>query len=136
MHTFKMRLNERFLNSWHHNCETCMKMHWKSSEIFRKCIEKFKCLCNLCVTKVDNNLGITSARSSLDLGNKIWIGKPVIDIIFYFKTSRFFIFATSKLWNYLLQVFLVEFSSCLLSHYTSLLNWKTGNKSGLNILNL
>ena len=136
MHTFKMRLNERFLNSWHHSCETCMKMHWKSSEIFRKCIEKFKCLCNLCVTKVDNNLGITSARSSLDLGNKIWIGKPVIDIIFYFKTSRFFIFATSKLWNYLLQVFLVEFSSCLLSHYTSLLNLKTGNKSELNILNL
>ena len=36
--------------------------------------------------------------------------------------SRFFIFATRKLWNYLVQVFLVGFSSFLLSHYTSLLS--------------
>ena len=34
--------------------------------------------------------------------------------------SRFFIFATRKLWNYLVQVFLVGFSSFLLSDYTSL----------------
>ena len=53
--------------------------------MFRKCIEKFKCSCNLCVTKVDNNLEITSVRSSLDLGNKIWIGTPFIDIVFHFK---------------------------------------------------
>ena len=46
-------------------------MYLKSSEKFRKCIEKFKCSCNLCVTKMDNNLDITSAQSSLDLGNKI-----------------------------------------------------------------
>ena len=65
-----------------------MKMYWKSSEKFRKCKEKFKCSCNLCVTKVDNNLEITSVRSSLDLGNKIWIGKPFIDIVFHFKTPR------------------------------------------------
>ena len=56
-----------------------MKMYWKSSEKFWKCKEKFKCSCNLYVTKVDNNLEITSVRSSLDLGNKIWIGKPFID---------------------------------------------------------
>ena len=31
-------------------------------------MEKFKWSCNLCVTKVDNNLEITSV--SLDLGNK------------------------------------------------------------------
>ena len=29
---------------------------------------------------MDNNIEITSVRSSLDLGNKIWIGKPFIDI--------------------------------------------------------
>ena len=80
LHTFKMWLNEYFLNSWHHNCETSMKMYWKSSEKFRKCIEKFKCSCNLCETKVENNLEITSVRSSLDLGNEIWNGKPFIDI--------------------------------------------------------
>ena len=37
---------------------------------------------------MDNNLDITSVRSSLDLGNKIWIGKPFIDIVFYFKNPR------------------------------------------------
>ena len=58
-----------------------MKMYWKSSEKFRECIEKFKCSCNLCVTNVDNNLEITSVRSSLDLGNEIWIGKPFIDLV-------------------------------------------------------
>ena len=65
-----------------------MKMYLKSSENFRKCIEKFKYSCNLCVTKVDSNLEITSVRSSLDLGNKIWIGKPFIDIDFYLKNTR------------------------------------------------
>ena len=65
-----------------------IKMYWKSSEKFSKCIEKFKCSCNLCVTKVDNNLEITSVCYSLDLGNKIWIGKPFIDIFFHFKNPR------------------------------------------------
>ena len=65
-----------------------MKMYWKSSEKFRKCKEKFKCSCNLCVTKVDNNLEITSARSSLGLGNKIWIENPFIDIVFRFQNPR------------------------------------------------
>ena len=94
------------------------KMYWRSSEKFSIYIEKFKCSCNLCVTKkVNNNLEITSLHSSLDLGNKIWIGKPFnIDIYL----SRFFIFATRKLWNYLVQVFLVWFSFFLLQHYTSL----------------
>ena len=117
-----MWLNEYFLNSWHHNCETSMKMYWKSSEKFRKCKEKFKCSCNLCVTKVDNNLEITSVRSSLDSGNKIWIGKPFTDIVFHFKNTRlgFSFFTTRKLGNYLVQVFLVGFSSFLLSDYTSL----------------
>ena len=36
----------------------------------------------------DNNQDITSVYSSLDLGNKIWIGNSVIDIAFYFKTPR------------------------------------------------
>ena len=115
LHTFKMWLY--FLNSWHHNCEKSMKMYWRSSEKFRKCIEKFKCSCNLYVTKkVNDNLEITSLRSSLDFGNKIWIGKPFINIY----PSRFFIFTTRKLWNYLVQVFLVWFSFFLLQHYTSL----------------
>ena len=76
---FKMWLNECFINWWH-NCETSMKMYWKTSEKFRKCKEKFNCSCNLCETKVDNNLEITSVHSSLDLDNKIWIGKPFTDI--------------------------------------------------------
>ena len=38
--------------------------------------------------KSDNNLEIPSVRSSLDLGNKIWIGKPLIDIVFHFKNPR------------------------------------------------
>ena len=88
LHTFKMWLNEYFLNSWHHNCETSMKMYWKSLEKLRKCIEKSKCSCNLCLTKVDNNLEITSVRSSLDLGNKIWIWKPFIDMVCHFKKPR------------------------------------------------
>ena len=50
-------------------------MYWKSSE-------RFKCSCNLYVIKVGNNLEITSVRFSLDLGNKIWIGKPFIDTVF------------------------------------------------------
>ena len=84
LHTFKMWLNEYFLN-----CEKSIKMYWKSSEKFRKCVEnKFKCSCNLCVIKVDNNLEIYSARSSLDLGNKIWIGKLFINIVFHFKNPR------------------------------------------------
>ena len=49
-------------NSWHHNCETSMKIYWKSSEKFRKCMEKFKRSCNLCVIKVVNNLEITSVH--------------------------------------------------------------------------
>ena len=44
--------------------------------------------CNLCVTKVDNNLEITSVCSSLDLGNKVSVGKPFIDIVFHFKNPR------------------------------------------------
>ena len=109
LHIFKMWLNECFINSWHHNCETSMKVYWKSSEKFRKCKEKFNCSCNLCETKVDKNLEITSVCSSIDLDNKIWIGKPFTDIC-----------TTLKLWNYLVQVFLVRFSSFLLSNYTSL----------------
>ena len=62
-----------------------MKMYWKSSEKFRKYIEKFKCSCNLCVAKVNNGLEIISVRSSLDLGNKTCIGKPFIDIVCHFK---------------------------------------------------
>ena len=54
---------------------------------YENVLEKFKCSCNLFVTKVDNNLEITSARSSLDLCNKIWIG-PFIDTACHFKTPR------------------------------------------------
>ena len=75
----------------------------------------------------DNNLEITSSFCSLDLGNEIWIGKSFIDIYRFSlqkPPSRFFIFATRKLWNYLVQVFLVGFSSFLLSGYTSLVHYR------------
>ena len=96
---FKMRLNEYFLNSWHRNCETSMKMYWKSSKKFKKSIEKFKCSCNLCVPIVDNNLEIIYVHSFLDLGNKISVGTPFIDIVFSLQKlpSRFFVFATHKI---------------------------------------
>ena len=113
--------NEYFLNSWHHNCETSENVLKKFKKII-KCKEKFKCSCNLGVTKVDNNLVITSVHSSLDLGNKIWIGKPFIphSCLLQKPPSWFFIFATCKLWNYLVQAFLAGFSSFVLSDYTSL----------------
>ena len=57
--TFKMWLNEYFLNSLHHNYETRMKI-----------LEEFKCFCNLSTTKVNNSLEITSVCSTLDLCNK------------------------------------------------------------------
>ena len=41
-------------------------------------------MCN----KSDNNLKVTSVRSSLDLGNKIWIEKEFIDIAFHSKNPR------------------------------------------------
>ena len=56
--------------------------------------------CNLCATKVNNNLEITSVRSSLDLGNKFgylnW--KTIYRHSFSLRKlpSRFFIFATRK----------------------------------------
>ena len=115
-----MWLNEYFLNSWHHNCETRMKMYWKSSEKFTKCIEKFKCSWNLCVAKVNNNLEITSVRPSLDLGNKIWIGKPFIEIVFHFKNPRLGLQFLPSVKLVQVQVFL-GFSSFLLFDYTSLL---------------
>ena len=107
------------------DCETSMKMYWKSSEKFRKYKEKFKFSCSLWVTKMDNNLESTSVHSSLDLGNKIWIGKPFIDSFSHNFTlqkppSRFFFLVTRQLWSYLKQVFLVGCSSFLLSNYTVL----------------
>ena len=75
-------------------------------------------MCN----KKYNYLEIPSIRSSLDLGNKIWIEKPFIDSFSLQKPPpRFFIFATSKLWHYLVQVFLVGLSFFLLSDYASLM---------------
>ena len=53
-------------------------------KMFRKVQMFLWFVCN----KSDNNLEITSVRSSLDLGNKIWIGKPFIDITFHFKNPR------------------------------------------------
>ena len=47
-----MWLNEYFLNK------------------YENVLEEFKCFCNLCATKVNNNLEITSVHSFLDLGNK------------------------------------------------------------------
>ena len=98
-----------------------MKMYWKSSEMFRKCIEKFKCSCNLCVTKVDNNLEITSVHFSLDFGNKIWIGKPFINMVCHFKTLHLgcpFMPPVSFEIVYC-RFFWSDFSSFLLSDYTS-----------------
>ena len=100
-----------------------MKMYWKSSEMFRKCIEKFKCSCNLCVTKVDNNLEITSVHFSLDFGNKIWIGKPFINMVCHFKTLHLgcpFMPPVSFEIVYC-RFFWSDFSSFLLSDYTSLI---------------
>ena len=107
-----------FYKLWHHNCETSMKMYWKSSEKFRKCKEKFKCSCNFCVIKVDNNLEITSVRPSLDLGNKIWIGKPFIDIVFHFKNPRLdFLFLPPVSF----EIFIAGFSSRILIFHPILL---------------
>ena len=88
LNTFKIWLNEYFLNSWHHNCEKNMK------NVLEK--EKFKCFCNLCATKVNNNLKITSFRSSLDLGNKNLNWKTIYQHSFSLQkpSFRFFIFAT------------------------------------------
>ena len=81
--------------------------------------EKFKCFCNLCATKMNNNLEITSVRSSLDSGNKLELENHLLTWLSLQKPlPKFFIFATRKLWNYLVQVFLVGFSSFLLSDYT------------------
>ena len=81
-------------------------------------------MCN----KSDNNLEITSVRSSLDLGNKIWIGKSFIEIVFPLQKppSRFFIFATRKLWNYLVQIFLSDFH---LSSYPTIVVYIYRNQS-------
>ena len=82
-------------------------------------------MCN----KSDNNLEITSVRSSLVLGKKIWIGMPFINIVFHFKKktpSRFFIFATRKLWNYLVQIFLLDFH---LSSYPTIVVYIYRNQS-------
>ena len=51
-------------------------------------MEKFKCSCNFCVTIVGNNIETTSVLSCLDLGNKIWIEKPFIDIVFHLNNLR------------------------------------------------
>ena len=84
-----------------------------------KCIRKVQMFLQFVCNKNDNKLEITFVRSSLDLGNKIWIGKPFIDIYRHLSLQKP-IFASRKLWNYLGQVFLVGFSSFLLSDYTSL----------------
>ena len=86
-----------------------MKQVWKY-------IRKDQCFCNFCATKVNDNLEITSVRSSLDLGNKFELENHLSTLI------DIFIFATRKLWNYLVQVFLVGFSSFLLFDYTSLMS--------------
>ena len=83
---------------------------------YENVLETFKCSCNLCVRKVTKNLEITSVHSSLHLCSKIWIG-TVYRHSFSLQNppSRFFIFATRKLWNYLVQVLLVAFSSSVVS---------------------
>ena len=59
LHTFKMWLINIF---WTRDIIIVKKV-WKL-------LENFKFLCNLCATKVNKNLQITSFRSSLDLDNK------------------------------------------------------------------
>ena len=46
---------------------------------FRKCIEKFKCFCNLCVTKVVNNLEITSVCSSQICTSDYMFNREILD---------------------------------------------------------
>ena len=53
-----------------------------------KYIRKVQMFLELVCNKSGNNLELTFLRSSLDLGNKIWIGKPFIDIVFHFKKPR------------------------------------------------
>ena len=86
-------------------------------------LEKLKCSSNLCGIRVYSNLEITSVRSSLDIGKNL-NRKTIYWHSFSFQKapSRFFIFATCKFWIYLVQVFLVGFSSFLLFDYTSLMS--------------
>ena len=54
-----------------------------------KCIRKVRIeLCNLYRTKVNNNLEITSVRSSLDLDNKFELENHLSTIVFHFKNPR------------------------------------------------
>ena len=69
LHTFEVWLGENFLYSSHHNCERNMKME-ETVHVPTKCI------CNLCVMKVSNNLDITSVCST-----KTCIEKLVIHIL-------------------------------------------------------
>ena len=69
-----------------------MKQAWKCVEKVQKSSENVKKSSNVLVICVYQKwitiLEITSVRSSLDLGYKIWIGKPFIDIVFHFENPR------------------------------------------------
>ena len=95
-----------------------MKQVWK-------CIRKVQCFCHLCATKVNGNLEITSVHCSLDLGNRFELVNHLSTSTLQKTPSRIFIFATGKLWNYLVQVFLVGFLSYLLTNYTILDVYRT-----------
>ena len=61
---------------------------WLNEYFLKSCSNFLSQLWNKSINESDNNLQITSVRSSLDLSNKIWIGKPFIDIAFHFKNPR------------------------------------------------
>ena len=69
---------------------------------------------------MNNNLEITSVRSSLDLDNKFELENHLSTIVFHLVC---FFLATRRLWNCLVQVFLVGFSSFLLSYPAILVCW-------------
>ena len=77
-----------WMNFWQTRDIIIVKQVWKCILKVQKSWEYVKKISNVlvvCVTKLDNNLEITSVRSFLDLGNKIWIGKAFITIVFDFK---------------------------------------------------
>ena len=111
-----MWLNECFLNSWHYNYEASMK-----------CIRKVQCFCNLCVTKVNDNLKITSVRSSLDLNNKFELEKFAFKKNKKHNFKRLFLKSWGK-FRVKTNIFrkFIQFSSKQVCFLHALPTWKNG----------
>ena len=75
---------KRYIRTWQTRDIIIVKQVWKWNE---NVLEKLKCFSNLLATKVNNNLEITSVRSSLDLGNKFEL-EYHLSTFFLFKNPR------------------------------------------------